>query len=425
VIHSRRMRALACVLAAAWLARPALAQTGGPASGAEDPAAPTPAEVQGRLDGMNEQLQTLQGDMDKLKKIKFSGYLQARWETAENKSDTVQVTGSGPTITPANSERFSIRRGRMKLTYDSSPLSQSVLYFDGATSGTNVNFRLLEAYVTLLDPWTLLHRHALTIGQMNVPFGWEIERSSSVRELPERSRAENVLFPGERDRGVKLVSTWTPQLETVVGIYNGLGITNTDFPTADPTRAKDLVARARWSQGRVDAAVSGYTGRWLTPLTGADVQTDKTRLGLDAQTFWELPVVGGGSLRAEYFGGKEVNPDSVKALTITPASPASGKSLKPGALPSHFATDMQGWYVMWVQNVGERLQVAARWDTYDPNTDLGHDQYERTSLGINWFHDGYTRVTLAYDIPKTEKLVAGRWTDPHDNLWTVQVQHKY
>jgi hypothetical protein len=104
-------------------------------------------------------------------------------------------------------------------------LSQAVVYFDGNTaSGTTRNITLLEAYLTLLDPWTPDHRHGLTIGQMNVPFGYEIERSSSVRELPERSRAENVLFAGERDRGVKLVSQWTPWLETVVAVLNGGGV---------------------------------------------------------------------------------------------------------------------------------------------------------------------------------------------------------
>src|SRR6185503_19109887 len=146
------------------------------------------------------------------------------------------VTGSGPTIAPSNNERFYIRRGRLKLTYDSSPLSQAVVYFDGASSGSSINVRLLEAYVTLLDPWTVLHSHAVTVGQMNVPFGYELERSSSVRELPERSRAENVLFPGERDRGAKLVSQWSSQLETVLGVYNGPGISSADYPTADPTR---------------------------------------------------------------------------------------------------------------------------------------------------------------------------------------------
>ena len=101
-------------------------------------------DLQGRLEGMTEQVNTLVTDVDKLKKIKVSGYVQARWETAENKRDTVAATGTGPTITPANNERFYIRRGRLKVTYDSSPLSQAVIYFDGASSGSNINVRLLE-----------------------------------------------------------------------------------------------------------------------------------------------------------------------------------------------------------------------------------------------------------------------------------------
>jgi hypothetical protein len=387
-------------------------------------------EMHGRLEGMTEQLQTLQADTDKLKKFKFSGYLQARWETAENSNDTVRVTGTPPVATPANVERFYIRRGRLKMTYDSSPLSQAVIYFDG---GTDRTIRLLEAYVTLLDPWTPLHQHGLTIGQMNVPFGYEIERSSSVRELPERSRAENVLFAGERDRGVKLVSQWTPQFETVVAVMNG-GVNHPDFPNSDPTHRKDVMGRARFSQGTVDGAVSYYHGRNTTPLTGPDVQTDKTRLGLDAQVYYELPMVGGGSLKGEFYRGKEINPDSVRIMT-TPSS-ASPRLLAASSDPAHFATDFAGWYAMWVQNLGEKLQLAARYDQYDPNTDLGLDHFKRVSVGLNWFYDGFTRVTVAYDAPTTRPGPSGstrfnavspasRSADPADNLWTVQFQHKF
>jgi hypothetical protein len=383
--------------------------------------------LQGQVDGMAEQVQTLQGDMDKLKKLKLSGYVQVRWETAENKSDSVQVTGPGPTITPANNERFYIRRGRFKATYDSSPLSQEVLYFDGSSSGSSINVRLLEAYVTLFDPWTVLHRHAVTIGQISVPFGYEIERSSSERELPERSRAETVLFPGERDRGVKLVSQWTPQVETVVGIFNGDGINSVDYPTADPSSDKDFIARVRGSLGWADAAVSWYGGRATTALTGPDVETDKTRFGLDAQTFYEMPTLGGGSFRGELYRGTDVNADSVTKLTTTPVGAGtSGRVLKPGAVGSHLATEFIGWYLMWVQNLGERTQFAARVDTYDPNLDLDHDQYWRTSLCVNWFFDGFTRLTASYDIITTEVANAnGTFRDPHDNLWTFQVQHKF
>jgi len=387
--------------------------------------APTVQSVAERLDGMNEQVQTLQSDMDKLKKLKFSGYVQARWETAENKNDSVKVTGSPVAITPANNERFYIRRGRFKFTYDAAPLSQAVIYFDGASSGSSINVRLLECYVTLFDPWTVLHSHSVTIGQMNVPFGYEIERSSSVRELPERSRAENALFPGERDRGLKIVSAWTPQIETTLGIFNGGGINDANFPTTDPTRAKDLLARARFAQGTVDVGVSVLDGEALTPLTGSDALTDRQRFGADAQLYYQLPAAGGGTLRGEYYAGHELNADSVKALTTTPGGGPTGTVLRAGANSEHLATDVTGWYVMWVQNWGDRVQFAARYDAYDPNVDVDHDQFERWSTGLNYFYDGNTRLTLSYDVPRTERLVGGRYDDLDDNLWTVQVQLKY
>lgn len=420
----RRIVAVGSAVCLAWIfgSPPAWAQQ----DEAEVGSAEQIQTMKGQLEGMTEQVQILVTDVDKLKKIKISGYVQTRWETAENKRDTVAATGSGPTITPANNERFYIRRGRLKLTYDSSPLSQAVVYFDGASSGSSINVRLLEAYVSLLDPWTTLHRHALTIGQMNVPFGHELERSSSVRELPERSRAENVLFPGERDRGVKLVSQWTPQLETVVGLFNGAGISSADYPTSDPTRGKDMLARARFAQGTVDAAVSWYGGHATTALTGPgpDVETDKTRLGLDVQTYYELSGLGGGTLRAEYYGGKDVNPDSVRMLTTVPSG--GGRFLRSNVVASHLATDFQGGYVMWVQNVGELFQAAVRYDVYDPNIDRDHDQFERLSIGSSWFYDGFTRITVSYDVPMTDAAASGgRFVDPHDNLWTVQVQHKF
>ncbi|MCE9627146.1 MAG: OprO/OprP family phosphate-selective porin [Candidatus Eisenbacteria bacterium] len=390
---------------------------------AEDTSVVTRAELQGLLDGLNEQMQTLQADTDKLKKFKFSGYIQARNEMSEASNDSVRVSGSPATITTPNQSRFYIRRARLKLTYDSSPLSQAVVYFDG---GTDRTIRLLEAYVTLLDPWTPNHDHQLTVGQFNVPFGFEIERSSSVRELPERSRAENILFSGERDRGLKLDSQWTLNLKTSLAVLNGAGINSADFPNTDPTRGKDVVARARWTQGTWDVAGSYYWGRQVTALTGPDVLTDKTRIGFDAQTFWSLPAAGGGSLRGEVYSGKDVNADSLRVLVVAPTTANPNRLLRTGANREHLATDMLGWYVMAVQNIGERFQAVVRFDTYDPNTDLEHDAYQRWSLGVNAFYDGFTRATISYDAIKTDVSAgAGRFTDPHDNLWTFQIQHKF
>lgn len=395
------------------------------AEDADSSAATTGASLQDRITALEELTQTHQSDLDKLKRFKFSGYLQVRWETAEFANDSVKVAGSPSVITPANDQRFYIRRGRFKLTYDASPLSQAVIYFDGNTAGSNRNVTLLEAYITLMDPWTVDHRHQLTAGQFPYPFGWEIERSSSIRELPERSRAENILFPGDRDRGVKLVNGWTPKFETVVSVLNGYGINDTNFPTLDPTAAKDWTARARYVGGTLDGSVSYYGGKTTIPLTGTDVEVDKTRIGADAQFYYELPRAGGGSLRAEYYTGENLNADSARVLIVPPSAGNPATLLRPGADPGHLDTEFTGGYVMWVQNLGERFQFASRYDWFDPNVDLDHDQYERVSLGVNWFYDGYTRLTVSYDVPWTDLAVGAGFEDPKDNLWTVQLQHKW
>ncbi|MGH7723863.1 MAG: hypothetical protein ACREOU_00370 [Candidatus Eiseniibacteriota bacterium] len=375
------------------------------------------------LEGMNEQVQVIQTEVDRFRKFKFSGYIQVRWDHFENDADTVRVTGPPLTLTPANNERFYIRRARLKLTYDHSPWSQAVFQIDG---GSDRQVRILDVYLSLFDPWTVDHAHQFWAGQMNVPFGYEIERSSSLREFPERSRAENVLFPGERDRGLKIQSRWSNYLDTVVGVYNGGGIGSVDFPTTDPTSGKDLVARVRGSLGFLEAAVSGYTGKALTPLTGEDVITDRTRWGGDAQYYVTVPGVGGASLKGEFYLGHNVNTDSVTALTVGPSASQPSRLLVPGADPSHFATDFSGGYIAVIQNLGEKFQVAARYDAYDPNVDVDHDQFERWNFVVNWFYAGSVRITAAYEIPITERPVSGGgFVDPKDNGWTVQFQATY
>jgi hypothetical protein len=183
--------------------------------------------------------------------------------------------------------------------------------------------------------------------------------------------------------------------------------------------------------------VSVYSGHNTVALAGPDVENDKTRLGLDAQAYYELPMLGGGSLKGEYYMGKEFNPDSVRTMTVTNAGGRLPKDQASGGFaPSHFATDFIGWYAMWVQNLGEKLQFAARYDTYDPNVDLDLDEYDRVSLGFNFFYDGFTRLSVSYDAVSTRPNPPGtarynainpavRPSDPKDNLWTVQFQHKF
>jgi hypothetical protein len=183
------------------------------------------------------------------------------------------------------------------------------------------------------------------------------------------------------------------------------------------------MGRARWSEGTWDVAASYYAGHQTTPLTGPDIETDKTRIGFDTQLYFTTPRVGGASLKAEGYAGHEVNPDSVKVIV---SGSSGARLLVPGRNPDHIATDFRGGYLMFVQNAGERVQFAARYDAWDPNIDLDHDQYRRVSLGLNAFYDAFTRLTVSYDAITTEVPAGGgRYQDPHDNLWTFQLQHKF
>ncbi|MDZ4803872.1 MAG: porin [Candidatus Eisenbacteria bacterium] len=378
--------------------------------------------MEAKLEGLVEQVQTLQSDTDKLKKIKVSGYVQARYDVSQASDDSIRAAGNPLVLTPANLDRFHIRRARVKVNWDPMERTQGVLYIDG---GADRAVRVIEAYVQLSDPWTPYQQHQLTIGQFNVPFGYEIERSSSARELPERSRAENVLFPGERDRGVKLFDRWSDRFETVVAVLNGGGIGQTDYPNTDPTSAKDLMGRARASLGRIDVAVSAYSGQHVIGLTGPDAEVDRTRFGADVQGYWEFPRAGGGSLRGEFYTGEEFNPDSVAVLTTRPTSSAPVRLLKPGVSGAHLDAEFLGWYLMLVQNLGDRFQAAVRYDEFDRNTEVDGDEYTRWNLGLNWFYDGYTRFTLAYEIPEVKSTAGVSVPNSEDNLLTVQAQFKF
>ena len=218
------------------------------------------------------------------------------------------------------------------------------------------------------------------------------------------------------------MNPWTPQLETVVSVLNGGGIQNVNFPDGDPSRGKDLTLRARYSQGTVDAAVSLYDGRETIPLSGPDAEVDRTRFGGDAQLYYALPSLGGGSLRGEYYVGTNVNADSLTNLLVR-----NGDAIlvAPGRDPAHLATDFQGGYVMLVQNLGEKFQVAGRYDWYDPNVDLDHDQFRRVCMAAHCFYDGSraSRSSTTFRPPRSKTGTV--YQDPHDNSWTFQAQIKF
>lgn len=320
-----------------------------------------------------------------LNRMKFSGYLQAQYVHDERSRNET----TSPTAT-RNFDQFSIRRGRVKFTYQLGKTSRFVLQPDVTTSGVV----LKDGYVEFREPWTSW-KHTLTAGQFNWPFGFEIMYSSSSREMPERSRVIRTLFPGERDRGVMLSGLGlADRLTYRVAIVNGTGTVQ----SFDYNKRKDFVGRLGYTVGPVGVGLSTYRGSELVSLSGlaAGREFDKERDGVEFQ--WTTPVPGLG-LRGEYIRG--VQPPIQGASSISEAA------------------DVDGWYLYAIQNLGKRHQFAVRVDEYDPNVDVGGNA-TRTIGGSYIFHwDAHSKVMLAYEEPKEQR------NDPDDNVWTVRYQYSF
>ena len=114
------------------------------------------------------------------------------------RDDSVSGVDSSGRVT--NFDRFLVRRGRLKATY-AGDNAEYMLQIDATGDGVV----LRDAEATFVDTWTPLGLR-LTMGQFKVPFGYEVLQSSSDREMPERARVIRALFPGERDRGVRLTA---------------------------------------------------------------------------------------------------------------------------------------------------------------------------------------------------------------------------
>jgi hypothetical protein len=142
---------------------------------------------EGKINAIDERVLLNESDLGKLTKIKVSGYIQAQFESYQE--DLIKINDPNNTIY--------IRRARIKFTYEATDGIKFVLQPDFSTG----NLSLKDAYAVVNIP--KLKSLSLWAGQFNRP-NYEVEYSSSQREVMERSRMIRTLYPGEREIGLKL-----------------------------------------------------------------------------------------------------------------------------------------------------------------------------------------------------------------------------
>jgi hypothetical protein len=381
---------------------------------------------EGKLNALDDRVLVNESDLSKLNKIKVSGYIQAQWEAYGK--DVEKTNGYDNT--------FYVRRARIKFTYEALDGVKFVLQPDLSTG----NIALKDAYSVVNIP--KLKNWTLWAGQMNRP-DYEVEYSSSQREVIERSRFIRALYPGEREIGVKLeyLGIKIPlkfQLMVMNGNFNGPASQAAVQNAKDVDSKKDIMARLVYSikiPGAglgIDFGPNVYYGGNLsknniyfknsngTLDSAKSVWTylDKNWIGGEIQIF--VDILGGTAIKAEFATGINSVPSAV-AVNSTLAQMKASPSLY---------NNFSGYYLYFIKNIGPKNQFVARYDYYDPNTKLsgdaaGNSIYFKT-IDLVWQHylNDNIRISLQYEMPKNETN-ASNPTDKKDNMFTVRVQAKF
>jgi hypothetical protein len=317
-------------------------------------------------------------------RLRFGGYVQGRFEYHADSRRGVNEAGK-----PAQTTQFLVRRARLRATY-TEQVAELMLQVEAAGKTPS----LKDAEATLIEPWTGIGMR-LSVGQLKVPFGYEVLQSSVDRDMPERTRLARALFPGERDRGVRLQIE--PEfLRFSAAVLNGNGIDDPIYSVNDQNLAKDVSARVGVDAGRFVGGISGYFGREIVTTLGdgdADPPTPtrykghaRTRYGADAQVYLDVPSVGGLAIKGEAVLGRQR-----------------------GARPF-------GFYFSALQAIGTSVGVFARFDGYDPDTETRGDRIDTVGGGAHYLFSGNLKLSAVYEHPMLQR------DDTDDDIGTLQLQ---
>lgn len=302
------------------------------------------------------------------RRIRWGGYLQYQYQDTDRKG-TSQF------------DAFRYRRVRLGFDADIAPRLTGRVSFDLATGTNQTQEQLRDAFFTYdASGGSKLGRLKFIAGQMALPLGYELERSSADREITERSLYNQTLFQTERSRGIKVKEEG--RIGSIqIGVFNALTINDPEQANLAPGVGDRLavIGAAHLNIPNGSVGVSQYIGE-----RAAYTANGATSPKLDRQfTYFDFEkrdlLLKGFTLRGELMLGK----DRVPTAT---------------ASASNVGHDMQAFHLMGVYRLSAADRIALRWEGWDTNLDRGNSALH--GLGMAYIRDLTTamRLTLGHEI---------------------------
>lgn len=389
----------------------------------------TLTNLKGEVDGINENYLATKSTVDKLAKIKISGYTQFQFRDALNYKDATDTTITkakpGTYLYPVgdfSGGKFGqgvgtleqLRRARIKVAYETD-LSTAVLQLDclpftfsnAATTVTSVTtydttkktytttntptnapyfngggVQIKNAYLRFTDPW--LKSISLAGGVMDRPFGYEIGYSSGNLESPERSRTEQTIFPSEQDLGAELDILPAENMGLLQyfnfkgGAFTGNAINVENDNERDYMGRFGFTAPLKEIGLGIDGGVSGYFGKLTSWNDAAYSFNDGSKTFIKGTGNYDKTFdrkCYGGDLQLYYsvpvLGGMSLRGEVYQGTQPGFASSTSSSSSNVDNTNSIYSRNFLGYYIWYVLGLDPiNSQLVVKYDSYDPNTKI-------------------------------------------------------
>ncbi len=317
--------------------------------------------------------------------VRISGYVQTQYQWSQLSEDQLQQGGA-----PLNQNRFMIRRGRVRVSGDWRFVAFD-LELDGSTTrGPFVGVRQANVSVLWRNPDARLPPYLMvTAGLTESPFGHELRLGQRDMIFMERSAGSLAFFPGPVDVGVRVrggISAFRYDL----AVMNGTPLDDRAGARAgfDPTSAPDYMGRLGFEARPKKAAISG--GVSFLYGTGFHAGQDAGKSHVEWSDFNENGALDSGELVA--VPGRAATPSlNFKRWAVNADFQLAFRSkagwsqlLFEATMASNLDRDflvadpvvagadlreLHG-YAAYLQELYRWAIVGARYDFYDPNSDL-------------------------------------------------------
>ncbi len=374
-------------------------------------------QINARLKQLQEGLDSSKKDISALQKFQWKGYAQFQF------SDTEEGSNSLGGANRTNNDGFTARRIRLSATHKMDDRTQLKVSLDvGGTQRQSVELRDAQL------KYDLSKQASIFAGQQLTPLGYELERSSSDREMPERAIYNRTLFGGDRMRGIYVRGKVGEGLTATLGVMNSLTVT--DPQQTDANRFGNLsgtklagVAGVRYTTKKGEVGVSGMVGdraptsaRTITNWTdsnnngvvdGGEVRnTNVPATGSNSRRFIFVDgalynLVNGLTLRGEFMFGRDRVP------TVSNSVPVSLVD-----------TALNGYQIQATYAFDLKTSLTARYESFDPDTGLSGNTQSAVGLSLAHLLSPDLKLSLTHEWFKEQPFNA------RNNAWTLRVQYR-